>query len=116
MSWALTDPVTRAEKTVAAVEDCLRRGRFQDLGPLYDRLEQAIARLSGLPATDADGPRMADLRARVARTGTLLQAAMKGLRDAQALIRQPAGGFSSYDALGRTGQVGAPRTRFERRR
>lgn len=115
MIWGHADRLTAAERALAGVETALRERRFSDLGGAMAALERAMQSLQATAQDRAAAGRLQSLRIRAGRVADLLRAVMAGMRDARSSIAVPSG-FSSYDAFGRSGQIGSAQTRFERRR
>ncbi len=115
MIWGMGDRLSVAEKALTTVETCLRDRQFNNLPSVMAALERALSGLQsgGLDRGAAD--RLRSLRQRAGRVGDLLTATMAGMRDARASMATP-GGFSSYDAHGRSDRIGSARSQFERRR
>lgn len=115
MIWGRSDQLSVAEKALTSVEACLRDRQFGKLPSVMAGLERALSGLQsgGLDRGAAD--RLTSLRKRAGRVGDLLAATMAGMRDARSSMTTP-GGFSSYDAHGRSDRIGAVQARFERRR
>lgn len=115
MIWPRRDAISAVDAGLTALEEALHEPRADRLGALERRLAEAIGRLPEAPPDAQMQERLARLRARAARLGQLLEAARAGARDAREALTTPRG-FSSYDAQGRTGQVGRPRPHHEQRR
>lgn len=115
MIWPRRDAIATVDAALSALEEALRGLRTEQLGPLERRMAEAIGLLPEAPPDAQARERLARLRERSLRVGRLLEAARAGARDARVALTAPRG-FSSYDAQGRTGQVGHPRPRHEQRR
>lgn len=115
MIWGGRDHLAQAERALAGVETCLRGGRLDALPKQIATMERAMSGLRSANLDRTAANRLTSLRMRAGQVGELLQAVMAGMRDARtSMTTQP--GFSSYDALGRVGQVGEAHSTFERRR
>lgn len=115
MIWGHADRLTVAERALAGVETALRNGQFSDLADATTAMERAMSALQKNGPDRAAADRLHSLRIRAGRVAELLRAVMAGMRDARSSMTAPRA-FSSYDALGRSGQIGQAQTRFERRR
>lgn len=115
MIWGLGDRVAAMDRALTGVETLLRSGQLGQLPEAMVALERAMQGLREGDADRLDASHLSKLRARADHVGTLLQAVLAGMRDARATLAAPVG-FSSYDAAGRSGQIGGARSRLERRR
>lgn len=76
----------------------IRAGDFSDIVTMADRKEQLLAGLAGTPVAELEQARCLAIE-----NQRLFEAAMKGVRAAQARLRaitQSAGGFTTYDRSG----------------
>lgn len=112
---ALTgDPLGALEAALDDQKSSILSGAFDRLEGIEARIEAALAVLTSHKPDRRVMARLDRIKARAARQGRLLQAALRGVQDARQ-ARQAGRGFTSYDSQGRAGQIGSPRPRFERR-
>ena len=98
-----------------AERDCLKSGDFGALGALAAR-KQIVA--AGLANGAGDGVVLGRLLAVAQENQRYIEAALKGVRSAQArlqAIRIAAAGMTSYTAQGRTMRLGQETSKVERR-
>lgn len=113
MSWPGRTPAARVEALLDRLECHLQSGDVAGVTALTPKLEQAMGRLA---RSDRIAPAQAGaLQSRARHLSRLVEAALRGVADVRAALVRPAG-FSSYDAAGQSGRVGAAVTHVERRR
>ena len=83
--------------------EILRKGAFAEMPALAQRKQELIGALEGTP-----GSALADVRAQALRNQTLLDAALRGVRNARGRLQQieeGARGFTGYDRNGQARRI-----------
>lgn len=113
MTWPGQTPVATLTAGLDRLETCLSMGDIAGLMATATGLERSVDRL--IRSGRVDRNHVIALQHRARDLSRLVEAALAGVADARTALARPTG-FSSYDALGQSDQVGAPTPRFERRR
>lgn len=108
------DPLAALEAALDRQRTSILGGGFEGLADIEAAIQAAMSALRDFPTSRANLHRMSLIKAQAAYQGRLLQAALRGVRDARG-ARQAGRAFTSYDSAGRAGQIGTSRPRFERR-
>ena len=114
MTWLARDPLLILETALDQQKTSLLAGRFDNLNDIDSLLQSALVTLSSARLDPAGFQRLQQIVRRAKHQGSLLGAALRGVQDAKS-ARRGARQFTSYNAFGQSGQVGAAQPRFEKR-
>ncbi len=115
MRWGVSDPLAALGVALDALEADLRSGQLDFIADHQRRIEEAIFQAQNARLETSASARLADLKDKAQQTGRLMNATLDGMRGALAGLKNRQG-FSSYDAKGQSGQIGARKSSFEIRR